>query len=184
MKKNFHFPVFLTNNFAYFSKKISDCQGNVKETWNTINQLINKRSKATNISSLVVDETCLTKSSEIADSMNDYFSNIRCKLCSKVPNIENPLLKGDYPINENHARSHFHMICPEYLSKIMIKFKTSHSSGVDGISSSFLKIGMPALAPSWCGIFNTSISQGRSPGNWKIARVSPTYKDGSAEDTR
>ena len=71
---------------AYFSQKIADCQGNMKETWNTINKLINKRSKTTHISSLVVDEECLTKSSEIADSMNYYFCNIGSKLSSKIPN--------------------------------------------------------------------------------------------------
>ena len=167
---------------AYFSQKIADCQGNMKETWNTINKLINKRSKTTNISSLMVDEECLTKSSEIADSMNDYFCNIGSKLSSKIPNLENPLLNGDYSINEKHARFHFQTIRPDELSKIMNKFKTSQSSGIDGISCSFLKIAMPVLAPSLCSIFNVSISRGCFPGNWKIARVSPIYKDGSTED--
>ena len=167
---------------AYFSQKIADCQGNMKETWNTINKLINKRSKTTNISSLVVDEKCLTKSSEIADSMNNYFCNIGSKLSSKIPNLENPLRNGDYSINEKHARFHFQTIRPDELSKIMNKFKTSQSSGIDGISCSFLKIAMPVLAPSLCSIFNISISRGCFPGNWKIARVSPIYKDGSTED--
>ena len=150
---------------AYFSQKIADCQGNMKETWNTISKLINKRSKTTNISSLVVDEACLTNSSEIADSMNDYFCDIGSKLSSKIPNIENPLLNGDYSINEDHTRFNFQMIRPDELSIIMNKFKTSQSSGIDGISSSFLKIAMPVLAPSLCSIFNTSISQGCFPGN-------------------
>ena len=119
----------------------------MKETWNTINKLINKRSKTTNISSLVVDEECLTLSSEIADSMNGYFCNIGSKLSSKMPNIENPLLNGDYLINENHARFDFQTIRPDELSKIMNKFKTSQSSGIDGISYSFLKIAMPVRAP-------------------------------------
>ena len=139
-------------------------------------------SKTTNISSLVVDEECLTKSSEIADSMNDYFCNIGSELSSKIPNLENPLLNGDYSINEKHARFHFETIRPDELSKIMNKFKTSQSSGIDGISCSFLKIAMPVLAPSLCSIFNMSISRGCFPGNWKIARVSPIYKDGSTED--
>ena len=167
---------------AYFSQKIANCQGNMKETWSTINRLINKRSKTTNISSLVVDEECLTKSCEIADSMNEYFCTIGDKLSCKIPNVKNPLLNGDYSINENHARFQFQMIRPEELGKIMNKFKTSHSFGIDGVSSFFLKIGMPVLAPSLCSIFNTSISQGRFPENWKIARVSPIYKDGSTED--
>ena len=124
----------------------------------------------------------MTKSSEIADSMNDYFCNIGSKLSSKIPNIENPLLNGDYSINEKHARFHFQTIRPDELSKIMNKFKTSQSSGIDGISCSFLKIAMPVLAPSLCSIFNMPISRGWFPGNWKIAKVSPIYNDGSTED--
>ena len=154
----------------------------MKETWNSINKLINKRSKTTNISSPVVDEACLTKSSEIAASMNDYFCNIGRKLSSKIPNIENPLLNRDYSINENHTLFHFQMIRPDEQSKIRNKFKASQSSGIDGISSSFLKIAMPILAPSLCSIVNTSISRGCFPGNWKTARVSLIYKDGCTED--
>ena len=167
---------------VYFSQKIANCHCNMKETWSTINKPINKRSKTTTISSLVVDEECRTKSSEIADSMNDYFCNIGSRLSSKIPNMENPLLNGDYSINENHGRFHFQTIRPDQLSKIMNKFKTSQSSGIDGISCSFLKTALPVLAPSLCNIFNMSISRGCFPGNWKIARVSPIYKDGSAED--
>ena len=64
----------------------------------------------------------------------------------------------------------------------MNKFKTSQSFDIDGISCSFLKIAMPVLATSLCSIFNMSISRGCFPGNWKIARISPIYKDGSTED--
>ena len=84
----------------------------MKATWNTINQLINKRYKTTNISSLVVDEICLTKSSEIEDSMNDNICKIGSKLSSKIPNIENQLFNGEYSINENHERFHLQMIRP------------------------------------------------------------------------
>ena len=74
------------------------------------------------------------------------------------------------------------MIRSEELSRIVSKFKTSQSYGLDGISSFFVKIGMPVIAPSLCCIFNTSISQGRFPGSWKIAKVTPIYKDGSTDD--
>ena len=33
----------------YFATRISKCKGNMQETWNTRNQLFNKRSKSTNI---------------------------------------------------------------------------------------------------------------------------------------
>ena len=33
----------------YFSAKISNCKGNMKESWKTVNELLNKRSKSCNI---------------------------------------------------------------------------------------------------------------------------------------
>ena len=33
----------------YFTNKLRSCEGNIKETWKTMNQVINKRSKTTNI---------------------------------------------------------------------------------------------------------------------------------------
>ena len=33
----------------YFSTKISECKGNMKESWKTINEVLNKRSKSCNI---------------------------------------------------------------------------------------------------------------------------------------
>ena len=36
----------------YYDNKISACQGNIKESWKAINELLNKRSKSSNIGSL------------------------------------------------------------------------------------------------------------------------------------
>ena len=36
----------------YFSKKLAACKGDLKQSWKTINLLLNKRSKTTNIGSL------------------------------------------------------------------------------------------------------------------------------------
>ena len=41
---------------------------------------------------------------------------------------------------------------------------------------------MPVLAPVMSNIFNTLISEGLFPNNWKVARVAPIYKEGPTED--
>ena len=105
--------------------KSDNCQGSMKETWNIINQFIKKHSGATNITSVVIDDTCLTKDNEIADSMTDFLYSIGEKLSLYISSTENPLLKGNYLINENHARFDLLVIHPEKLSAIDNKFKTS-----------------------------------------------------------
>ena len=114
--------------------------------------------------------------------MNDFFCNIGEKLSSDIPDTINPLMNGDYSANSDSARFEFRMISPDDLVNVMAKFKKSNGFGVDGISSFFLKIGMPVLAPVLCDIFNWSLASGTFPHNWKIARVSPIYKDGNIED--
>ena len=126
----------------YFSNKISESEGNLKETWNAINQLINKRSKTTNISSLTVEDKSITKNNEIADTI-EFFCNIGEKVISNIPDTVNPLMNGDYSANSDSALFEFRMISPDDLVNVMAKFKKSNDFGVDGISSFFLKIGMP-----------------------------------------
>ena len=129
----------------------------MKETCKTINQLVNKRSKTTNISSLQDDNKVLTGCGEIAVSMNQYFYSIGQNLSAKIPHAVNPLLRGDFSLNKYSARFQFRAITPADLMKAIQKYKVSKSFGIDGVSSHFLEIGMPVLAPVLSNIFNTSI---------------------------
>ena len=64
----------------------------------------------------------------------------------------------------------------------MNTFKTSNGSGLDGISSFFLKLAMPVVANSLSILFNKSIEHGVFPDSWKTARVAPIYKAGPADE--
>ena len=66
----------------------------------------------------------------------------------------------------------------------MGNFKSSYGFGNDDISSYFLKIGMPILAPSLCQIFNLSLSKGTFLDSWKIACVKLIFKEGSTDSKR
>ena len=78
----------------FSSDKIKTFDGNVKETWKTINQMINKRSKTTHISSLEDGDKDITDSQQIADAMNQYFCNFEEKLSSKIPTRKIPFYPG------------------------------------------------------------------------------------------
>ena len=56
----------------HFSLKIELNKGNIKETWKTINQLVNKRSKTTEISTIREGDRVISDPTEIADSMNQF----------------------------------------------------------------------------------------------------------------
>ena len=60
--------------------------------------------------------------------------------------------------------------------------KTAKSFGTDNISSYFLKLALPLIENSLAFLFNTSIETSRFPDSWKVARVTPIFKDGDRAD--
>ena len=85
--------------------------------------------------------------------MNQFFCTVGEKLSNDIPDTVNPLLKDEY-----------------------------QGSGLEGIYSFFLKVGMPVLAGSLSQLFTMSMSLSLYPDDWKIARVAPIYKDGSEDE--
>ena len=160
----------------FFSDKINAFEGNMKETWKTINQMIDERSKTTHISSLEDGDKDITDSQQIADAMNQYFCNRGEKLSSKIPTRRNPLLSGDVKINQNSKIFRFKNVDEMQICTAMKRLKKSNGFGLDGISSYFLKAGMPVLASSLSAIFNNSLRQGVFPDCWKTAKIAPILK--------
>jgi len=60
--------------------------------------------------------------------------------------------------------------------------KVRKSFGNDNISGYFLKIALPYISRILMLIFNTSIETSTFPVSWKIARVSPIYKEGEKSE--
>ena len=58
------------------------------------------------------------------------------------------------------------------------KVKTTKSFGVDNISSYFLKLALPYIENSLAFLFNTSIETSQFPDSWKVARITPIFKEG------
>ena len=166
---------------AYFMNKIHTSEGNLRETWKTINKLVNKRSKTTNISSLNVDGNSVTDPVGIANTMNQFFCNVDDELSKDIPDTENSLLLDEHTINPSNASFILAPVVSEQVALAMYKIKTSHGFGLDEISRFFLKIAMPALAEPLSQLFNLSLSAGVFPNQWKIARIAPIYKDGHSD---
>ena len=70
----------------YFSEKIIQTDGNMGETWRTIKQLLNKRSKSTNIDLITDKGTEIITKKEISNVMNKYFCSVGRELAGKLMN--------------------------------------------------------------------------------------------------
>ena len=166
----------------YFTHKIASCEEDLKNTWKTINKVLNKKSKTTNISSINIEGKHISDSAGVAESMNDFFCTIGETLYEKIPRAKNPLLENDYELNPQKTMFNFHDIDTSQVRKVFGKLKTSKGCGNDGIASCVLKIALPVISESLCEIFNLSIATGCFPDSWKIARVAPIFKSGQPDD--
>ena len=91
----------------YFSNKISACKGNVKDSWKTVSELLNKRSKACKIDFLKDSDKETRQRKAISNLMNEYFCSIGENLASKIEDAPNPLLAGDNVVNQKNTRFKF-----------------------------------------------------------------------------
>ena len=106
---------------------------NAKELWRKVNQLIGKTSKTTCITSLKVNEnTTITGEANIANSLNDYFSNIGSDLSSQIPDSEtNP---SDY-LKKCSNSFRFEEITISMVLHCINNPKSTKASGIDKILS-------------------------------------------------
>ena len=107
-----------------------------------MNQVINKRSKTTNIRALKDGDETITDTKSIADTMNHFFCNVGINLADKIPAKPNPLLNGDFGDPPSCEPFLFSPINEETLLRVCGGIDTSNGSGVDSISSFFLKTGI------------------------------------------
>ena len=85
----------------YYTNKISACQGNKK----AINELLNKRSKSSNIDCLKESGSETVHKKDTSNAMNSFFCSVGKDLADKIDPAPNPFLAGDYEINKHRQRS-------------------------------------------------------------------------------
>ena len=162
----------------YYTNKISACQGNMKESWKAINELLSKRSKSSNIDCLKESGSETVQKEDISNAMNSFFCSVGKDLADKIDTAPNPLLSGDYEINKHKTIFHFRTIEVQEIRDAFATVKTAKSFGTDNISSYFLKLALPFIENSLVFLFNTSIETSCFSDSRKVARVTPIFKDG------
>ena len=107
--------------------------------------------------------------------MNNYFCSMGKELADKIPTVSNPLLSGSFVIDKSNAKLQFKAIQVQEVRDSLAKVKTRKGLGVENISSFLLKLALPFVENS------LSLSS-TFPESWKIARVTPIFKDGDQAD--
>ena len=163
----------------YFRNKLSNAE-NSKESWQTINELLNKRPKTTEVKELDIDGQLIIDDDKIADAFNQYFSTIGSTLSDNIIGNDIDPMRFLAPIDG----SSFNFICITLQETIdaLNDIKFSKSPGIDGISIKLLKDASNIVAGPLVNIFNVSLQRAIFPNDWKLAKMTPIFKEGSKAD--
>ena len=152
---------------------------NSKESWNIINELLNKKSKTTSIKELIIDHNTITHDKDIANEFNKFFCKIGPRLAENIPRSDlDPL----YYVTPEKNVFEFRNVTSAELVSVIKKMKVSKSAGLDKISSKLLKAAGSAIIESLTYLFNLVLNTGIFPDDMKLAKVTPIYKSGSKTD--
>ena len=169
---------------SYFKDTLFANKNNPKKTWSIINELTSKNQKTSYIDEIKFDGNSVHDSCNIANTFNEYFSNIGPNLANEINTSEGNRCYLMY-LNRQNENITFNL---EEVNSRTVFFHLSNLSkskatGLDGISARLLRECPDLISESLTLIFNRSINTGIFPDEWKYAEVIPIHKHGKRNCT-
>ena len=162
----------------YYNSKFEKYKNDSKNTWATINNVLNKPSSKTFPEYITVKENRIVDKIVMANEFNKYFCKIGSNMAATIECDQNNLYT-DYlniPINTYFK---LFIIDEIVIHNIIQNLNSKSSFGHDGISTNLLKFLEPLLTKSLALIVNQSIVTGIFPDKLKLAKIIPIHKNDS-----
>ena len=167
----------------YYRDKCALYAQDKSKLWKMVNEICRRKRKKQNTIKSMVDPAGNEqhKPFDIANSLNDHFTSIGSKMASEIEksarNIRDPL---SY-ITKYYENSLFISgTNPDEVYRLV--YKLDINKGSNGISNKTLKNTAITSAPYLSVLFNKCISEGVFPNCFKIAKVTPLFKNGDRHD--
>ena len=159
----------------YYTSVLSNNKTDTKKMWSILKEAIGKQNNKTSVTtSFFINGINVTDKSQIANSFNDYFSQIGENTSQNVP-ISKYNFKHYMP-NPVPNSIFIEPIITATTVETTQKLKTKSSSGHDEISTKLLKDSINYVAVPITHIINISLATGLVPGKLKEAKVIPIFK--------
>src|SRR5436190_23975950 len=117
---------------------------------------------------------------QVADEFNTYFSQVGCNL-AKAINSRGPVVvdDSDYSVLTTFTMT---TINDNDLARHVTSLRGNSAPGYDCISADFLKQHLTFLSKPLIHIINMSLSSGKFPNAFKLAKVIPIYKSSDVKE--
>ena len=162
----------------YFSQRLNEVTGNVKQTWEVLNSILGKKGESVYPKDLTYENDHSTDPKEIVNILNRYFVEIGPKLSRSIPQSTSFPQENLFPRNKHSF--FFKPIDSSVIINIVRNLKCSKACGHDGLNSYVLKKIIHFIVDPLCHIFNLSLSSSIFPQPLKLAKVIPVFKKGDS----
>lgn len=162
--------------YLYELNKVQKIQNNSRKLWEFVKKKLNKNKVGNSNCIDYIEENGekISNPKDIADTFNNFFSNIGPKLAKEIIKPKNAHVKE--PISNNRTI----YLKPTNAAEIqrILSEMSNKAGGVDGISMKVLKTIIDFIRTPLADIFNSCIEKGIWPKPLKVAEVVPIYKSG------
>ena len=172
---------------SFFERGIRDCGNDSSKLWRQLGSLGHKAKKGENDIALDLNGRTHFDPQTTSSIFNEFYTTVATKLVESLPSPSG-IFGYDFCVQFYRKRRVFHPsfslspVSRHFIRKQLSSLKVNKSTGLDGISSRFLKDGADAIVDPILHIVNLSISSEVVPSELKKARVKPLYKKGSRLD--
>jgi hypothetical protein len=166
---------------SYYRNAFMQHSGNSRKTWQIVNDLTLRISKRTSVRELNLNGNSISNPSDLSNAFNEHFSTIGPKLASDIPVSSSHTSYTDYLIN-NDKRFQFKQTNNDQVFSVLSKLCKSKVTGLDQISARLVRECADLISSSITNIFNLSLTLGTFPEDWKCAKVTPIFKQGTQNE--
>ena len=129
-------------NSGYYTAKLESCGNDAKETWILVGGFTGKGETSCLMKEFIIDNVKITDSTQIANGLNHYFSNICSSLGEKF--IVNDEFRN-YLAKNITTTFKFNCVTKDDMSKIVKSLMSTSSPGYDGVPISVIKDNLDSL---------------------------------------
>lgn len=169
--------IIKTAKSKYYCTKIENCTGDMKKTWQIINQIRGKN-KISIKPQFFIDNKRIIERRVIANEFNKYFTSLASNLNkiyehdSGVPISGIPKFTDFMPLR-NPNSMYLQECSTDEVSKIISDLTNGKASD---IPITVIKKASPIISPILAHIYNNHMSSGNFPDELKLGKISPVYK--------
>ena len=163
---------------AYFGQRMGEIQGDLRATWEVLNELIRGRSRQGRGGTcryFEKDGVGMTDGAEIAEGFCDFYCKVGPELAARLGRGQEGAFR-EYLGEKVEESLVWRPTSPLEVEELCRSLKPNKAAGWDEVSPRVIRGVAREISRPLSAFYNYCIREGHYPGCFKVARVVPVYK--------